>query len=567
MSLKTSRSITLVLILLILLVTVGTVCVVTMEAREALMDSVQDELVAVASVAASRIDGDQFVRIENGDENSGDFLHIRDQLREVREAIPALLFVYTMRKNGDTVEFVVDGDYGYADDAAAIGDAYPEAEAELHAGFTGPSVDTDFTTDQWGTVLSGFSPIRDGTGAVVGIVGVDMDCTTVLEKLDFLNLLFYLFVFIILSFGAAGVFFIEKRRILDEQQLQESEHKYRELFERANDCILIFEAEGENRGRIIAANRAAADLHGYTVEELLSMKITDLDSRESADTAPERFERILRGEVMRSEVTHVRRDGTEFPMEINGGLLRLGTKNYVLAIDRDISERRRAEEAFQLATKKLNLLNLITFSDIKNAMFSLLGYIELEQEFTAGDEGRTYRDRQVAIIHQVEDWIGFSKTYQDLGLVPPKWQNVEHGFLYAVSHLDLSHMERTLGVDRLEIYADSLMENVFYSLVENVVVHAETATEIALSYRLTDEGLVLVFEDNGVGIPEDMKEKIFERRYENKNGLGLFLAREILEITGIGIRETGIPGEGARFEITVPKENYRFVDPDGDRQP
>jgi signal transduction histidine kinase len=55
-----------------------------------------------------------------------------------------------------------------------------------------------------------------------------------------------------------------------------------------------------------------------------------------------------------------------------------------------------------------------------------------------------------------------------------------------------------------------------------------------------------------------MKEKIFDRRYEEKKGMGLFLSREILSITGISIRETGEPGTGARFEIFVPEGTYRF---------
>jgi signal transduction histidine kinase len=69
---------------------------------------------------------------------------------------------------------------------------------------------------------------------------------------------------------------------------------------------------------------------------------------------------------------------------------------------------------------------------------------------------------------------------------------------------------------------------------------------------------VLVFEDDGAGIPAPMKEKIFERRYEDKTGVGLFLAREILSITGITIQETGTEGKGARFEMTVPKGMFRF---------
>jgi signal transduction histidine kinase len=67
-----------------------------------------------------------------------------------------------------------------------------------------------------------------------------------------------------------------------------------------------------------------------------------------------------------------------------------------------------------------------------------------------------------------------------------------------------------------------------------------------------------MWEDDGTGIPDEEKERIFERGYGKNTGLGLFLAREVLGITGIGIREDGVPGKGARFVITVPEGAYRF---------
>jgi signal transduction histidine kinase len=69
---------------------------------------------------------------------------------------------------------------------------------------------------------------------------------------------------------------------------------------------------------------------------------------------------------------------------------------------------------------------------------------------------------------------------------------------------------------------------------------------------------VVVFEDNGTGIAAAEKERIFERGYGKNTGLGLFLAREILALTGIAIRETGVPGTGVRFEIVVPEGVYRL---------
>jgi signal transduction histidine kinase len=120
-------------------------------------------------------------------------------------------------------------------------------------------------------------------------------------------------------------------------------------------------------------------------------------------------------------------------------------------------------------------------------------------------------------------------------------------------------MTRTIRLDGLEIYADPMLESVFFTLAENVVMYAKGATGITLTCHESPEGLAVVFADNGPAIPPAMKEKIFERYYEKKRGMGLFLAREILSLTGITIHETGGPGAGARFEMLVKKGSYRFT--------
>jgi signal transduction histidine kinase len=167
---------------------------------------------------------------------------------------------------------------------------------------------------------------------------------------------------------------------------------------------------------------------------------------------------------------------------------------------------------------------------------------------------------EVESVRKIENSLKFAKNYQDLGLKPPEWQNVHQVFIMGISHMDFSSMQRNIHLDNLEIYADSLLERVFFTLAGNVLRHAKNATEVTLGYELTVDGLVMFFEDNGGGIPDANKEKIFERGYGAQQGMELFLVREILGITGITIRETGRFVSGARFEMTVPKRAYRFPD-------
>jgi len=106
-----------------------------------------------------------------------------------------------------------------------------------------------------------------------------------------------------------------------------------------------------------------------------------------------------------------------------------------------------------------------------------------------------------------------------------------------------------------------MLEKVFSNLLDNSLRHGGHVTGIGVSAHESDQGLVVVWEDNGVGIRAGEKERIFERGFGKHTGFGLFLVREILSLTGITIKETGKPGTGARFELLVPKGAYRFSAP------
>jgi len=302
-------------------------------------------------------------------------------------------------------------------------------------------------------------------------------------------------------------------------------------------------------------------LHGYSVDEILEKSIVDLYPPESSDYLSGLVERLLNDEWLKVETLHIRKDGTVFPLEMNASLLDLGAKKYILTIERDITERKKAEHALQQVHKKLSLLNSVTFNDIQNAVFSLSGYLTLEKTNPENEIVKNYRSQEEESVRKIINSLNFAKSYQDLGVNPPQWQNVNQSFIMGISHLDFSRINRTVKLDNLEIYADSLLERVFFTLADNVLHHGANATVVTLGYQLVRDGLLLSFEDNGKGVPEAIKEKIFERGYGKKQkGMELFLVREILSITGITIRETGTLGKGARFEIFVPNGAYRFPD-------
>ena len=98
----------------------------------------------------------------------------------------------------------------------------------------------------------------------------------------------------------------------------------------------------------------------------------------------------------------------------------------------------------------------------------------------------------------------------------------------------------------------------FSTFLTESIRHGEWVHEIRISYHLSGGNLVVTWEDNGVGIANNEKERIFELWFGKNTGFGLFLAREILSLNGITIKETGKPGKGVRFEKVVPKGMFRY---------
>jgi PAS domain S-box-containing protein len=225
---------------------------------------------------------------------------------------------------------------------------------------------------------------------------------------------------------------------------------------------------------------------------------------------------------------------------------------------KEIDERRQVENALHQINAKLNLVSSIARHDILNRLTVIYGIISLLQEGisdpTISDYLKKAEESAIAIRRQIE----FTGDYKNMGLEKADWQNVNDSLRQSCGNMDLKAVTLDIFTNNLEIFADPWLNKVFFNLIDNTLRYGERVTKITVSSHESEEGLELVFEDNGIGISFDEKEKIFERGYGKNIGYGLFMVREILAITELTIRETGIPGEGARYEIHVPKRYYRI---------
>lgn len=129
-----------------------------------------------------------------------------------------------------------------------------------------------------------------------------------------------------------------------EEALRDSEERFHSLFNLASDCILLLDPSAKNGSIITDANISACAMHGYAKEELIGRPIGFLDAPEGTRSGPDIIQRLMEGQAATFEINHIRRDGSIFPVEVSARMIHLGGKPYILAIDRDISERKRTEE-------------------------------------------------------------------------------------------------------------------------------------------------------------------------------------------------------------------------------
>jgi PAS domain S-box-containing protein len=226
----------------------------------------------------------------------------------------------------------------------------------------------------------------------------------------------------------------------------------------------------------------------------------------------------------------------------------------------DISERKYAEEALQQANRKLNLLSGITRHDIMNQLQVLQAYIQIcENKIDTPDQLAELFLKEKKIARNIEHQINFTRDYQDLGVQMPVWQNVNTIIDHIVATLPMKEIQVHIDRKDLEIYADRLLEKTFYNLIDNALRYGgEAMTAIRISSCEENGLLVIAIADDGTGIGAEYRSQLFTKGFGKNTGLGLFLSREILSITGITITENGEPGKGARFEMTVPNGEYRF---------
>jgi PAS domain S-box len=367
----------------------------------------------------------------------------------------------------------------------------------------------------------------------------------------------------------------ELRQTLDELQqshrlVEENEKKYRALVDALPDALLIHE-----EGKIVYGNPAACTLFGADLHRLVRIPLVSLFGNTTGEILVSLSEDVIAGktQLCSLEFSLEKPDGkivwletTISPVGDNGRtriqIFFHDITRQKIALEQAASQHSETQQyahALNRANKNLNLLYAITRHDILNQLTVLTGFMELSSERVTDPVMQDYFKKQKCAAQAIYRNILFTRDYQALGIHEPVWQNLQDLATCITSQANAPGIRFTVTAEGLEVYADPLFEKIFYNLIDNSLRHGKQVSEIAITSKKDESGVTLVYEDNGTGIPPAEKVRIFERGYGKNTGLGLYLVQEILSLTDITIQETGKPGHGARFEIQIPEQSFRYA--------
>lgn len=190
-------------IVLILFVSASIFLYTYNETKNAMLSSTRDDMQNTIGMVAQQFSSQEIQAIydlQAGQETSSTYLALKDKMQTIRALSPNIINIYTMRIDNSKITFLVDD---LNEDPAAIGEQYQEPEPVLFTAENGPVASPNLYTDEWGTFLSGYAPLKNTNGAVIVIIGADMDASTVIERENFIGNTIYLIIGI--SIAVAGV--------------------------------------------------------------------------------------------------------------------------------------------------------------------------------------------------------------------------------------------------------------------------------------------------------------------------------------------------------------------------
>ena len=418
------------------------------------------ELTKRASLAASALSDNDLgglaaARIDVG---TAAFDAVVHELDAMQAANPDLRYVYVMRLVGDNAVFLADAGFGTRDSASAPGDVYADASPELLAALkSGDSFTEGPLTDQWGTWVSAFAPVRDADGTVPALLGIDLPAAGLADSVSSYRTMGLLTTFFV-ALLVIGFFALAQLASDQSERLAMSERRFRTTFEMAPEGILLIDPA---TSLIVETNPYIGELLGFG-DDLVGLSMQHIlasDSQYSCEIALEP------GAAMPTQIsaqTLVGRDGSAVEIELTCTPLEVDGEPRVLAFIHDVTDRNRAESELRERVRLENLVRAISsrFVDIRqgeldraidDALYNVARVVGAERAYV-------YRfEASQTVMSNTHEWVaeGFASRqaeHQDTLLAVYPWLSrkvLSEEFVHFASREDLPD-EAAIDRARLE---------------------------------------------------------------------------------------------------------------------
>jgi len=351
----------------------------------------------------------------------------------------------------------------------------------------------------------------------------------------------------------ANVFAASFKNVEFKKKLEDSERKFRSIFENATEGIYRI----DRNGRLIEANAALQKFFGYSEEELKKM---DLSKLYKNPEGRKKFMKELfeKGSIKNYEVEYVRKDGKTITGNEYAVLVREDGKEFIDGIIHDVTQLKKAQ-------KEAEFYNTLLRHDVANKLQLVMGYLEILLEKELDSESRELAMLAMRSARSAVEIIEKVRKLQMLKKgMERKRIELDELIEDIVDEYSKEAKKKSIEVDYRKggkkVVADELLREAIANLVWNSIIHSG-ATKINIYTEENEDAVKIIVKDNGKGIPDEEKKKIFEMGYKGKEskggGLGLYLVKKIVESMNgkVDVRngvENGVT-KGVRFEITIPK--------------
>jgi PAS domain S-box-containing protein len=362
-----------------------------------------------------------------------------------------------------------------------------------------------------------------------------------------------------------------------EKTINESEEKFRKVFSCSRDALILIDKE---TGNILDANDYTFRLYGYSRDEILNLKNTDLSFE------PEMTALALKEFIERIEVRyHKKKDGTVFPVDISASRFMMNGREVVLASIRDITDRKKAEaeiesksnEVLRLMAEKDKFYSIIAH-DLRSPFNVFLGFTQMMAE----DLPRL-RPEEIQLIAKMmrtsannlynllENLLEWSRLQRGISNSNPKKLLLKKIITESISSVMPIANKKGIMVDieipgEITVFADeNMLGSIVRNLTTNAVKYTEKGGNVSIAAKtVSGNSVEISVRDTGIGMSSTMVEDLFRLDVqtnrkgtdgEPSTGLGLLLCKDFIEKHGGKIWVESEEGKGSTFRFTLPVQN------------